>query len=103
MEVLRSTKINSDIDNIFIICNNKVRELLPKGMASQFYRTTAQLLFLYMRACPDIQTLVLLLNTRVKKPDVDDWGKLSHGLIYLKCMRHMKRYLSANSLTSMYW
>ena len=71
-EELRGSKINPHSDNLFTIQEDEDRELLPEELASQFHRTAAQLLFLCMRARPDIQTAVSFLTTRVKSPDVDD-------------------------------
>ena len=51
-------------------------------MASQFHRATAQMLFLCLRARPDVQTAVSFFTTRVRSPDMDDWKKLRH------CMKH---------------
>ena len=51
------------------------KDLLNEEMASQFHRTTAQLLFLCLRARPDIQTAVSFFTTRVRNPDMDDWKK----------------------------
>ena len=50
-------------------------------------------MFLCKRARPDIETLVSFLTTRVTQPEKDDWGKLRHGLMYLKGTLYMKRYL----------
>ena len=72
-------------------------------MAKKFHRTVAQLLFLCKRARPDIETLVSFLTTRVKQPDKDDWGKLRHGLMYLKGTMYMKRYLTADNLSNIIW
>ena len=72
-------------------------------MARQFHRTVAQLLFLCKRARPDVETPVSFLTTRVQEPDEDDWGKLKHCLVYLKNTLHMKRYLSAERLSSIFW
>ena len=63
----------------------------------------AQLLFLCKRARPDIEPLISLLTTRVKEPDKDDWGKLKHGLMYLKGTLHMKRRMKADSLSMIRW
>ena len=83
-EVLRGTKACPAGDNLFKIQDNEDMELLPEEMARQFQKTTAQLLFLCKRARTDVDTLVSFLTTRVKEPDVDDWGELRHGLLYLK-------------------
>ena len=102
-EELTSTKVNPANDNLFTIRDDKDRELLPPEMASQFHRTTAQLLFLTMRARPDVQTAVSFFTTRVKEPDKDNWGKLRMTLMYLKGTLHMKRRLSADSLARVLW
>ena len=50
-----------------------------------------------------METLVSFLATRVKEPDVDDWGKLKHGLMYLKGTLYLKRYLTADLLSNIVW
>ena len=102
-EELRGSKINPHSDFLFNIREDDDRELLLKKLASQFHQTVAQLIFLCMRAHPDIQTAASFLTTRVQSPDVDDWGKLRHCLLYLKGTSHMKRYLSAESLSHIHW
>ena len=69
-------------------------ELLGDEMASQFHRITAQLLFLCLRARPDIQTAVSYFATRVGNPGMDDWKKLRYCMRYLKSTQHMTRHLS---------
>ena len=71
-------------------------------MARQFHRTRAQLLFLCKRARPDVKTLVPLLMTRIKEPDVNNWGKLRHGIMYLRGAMYKKRYLTADSLSNIF-
>jgi hypothetical protein len=102
-EQLTSTKTNPASDNLFKIRDDDDRKILDEGRAKQFHQTVAQLLFLCMRARPDIQTAVSFLTTRVKEPDEDDWGKLRHVLMYLKGTLYMKRCLSADNLTSIHW
>ena len=97
-ETLRGTKASPARDNLFEIREETDRKMLPEEQASQFHRTVAQLLFLCMRARPDVQALGSFLVTRVKAPGEDDWGKLRHGLIYLKGTLYMKRYMTAESL-----
>ena len=72
-------------------------------MARQLHQTTAQLLFLCKRETPDVETLVFFLTTRVKAPDVDDWGKSRNGIMYPKDMLCMKRYLTAESISNIFW
>ena len=77
--------------------------MLPEEQARHFHRTVAQLLFLCKRARPDIEPLVSFLITRVREPDEDDWGKLKHGIKYLKGTLSMKRHMSAESLNTIRW
>ena len=80
-EVIKGTKACPDGDNLFKIRDDEDRDLLTEEMARQFHQTTAQLVFLCKRERPDIETLVSFLTNRVKEPNVDDWGKLRHGLM----------------------
>ena len=102
-EELKGHRINPHGDHLFTVRADDERELLSEEMASQFHRTTAQLLFLCLRARLDIQTAVSFFTTRVREPDMDDWKKLRHCLSYLKGTLHMKRYLSADGLTNIMW
>ena len=79
------------------------RELLSKEVAKKFNHTVAQLLFLFKQTRPYIRTLVFFLTTRVKQLDKDDWGKLRHGLMYLKGTLYMQRYLTADNLSNIVW
>ena len=60
-------------------------------------------MFICKRSRPDVETLVYFLTTRVEDPDVDDWGKLRHVIMYLKVTLYMKRYLTADSLRNIVW
>ena len=53
-EELKGYKVNPIGDYLFAAREDAERELLSEDMASQFYRTAAQLLFIYLRARPDI-------------------------------------------------
>ena len=57
------------------------------------------ILFLCKQARLDIEPLVSFLATRVKELDEDAWGKLKHGLGYLKGTLYMKRHMKADSLS----
>ena len=63
----------------------------------------AQLLFLCKRAHPNIDPLISLLTIRVKDPDEYDWGKIKHGLMYLKVTLHMKIHMKADSISMIRW
>ena len=104
-EELKGYAPNPHQDHLFSIRpdDDPKKEPLGEEMASQFHRTTAQLLFMSMRARPDVQTAVSFFTTRVRAPDMDDWKKLRHCMLYLKGTLHMKRYLSADNLTNIMW
>ena len=102
-EELKGHRLNPHGDNLFTVRADGEQELLSEEMASQFHRTTAQLLFLCLRARPDIQTAVSFFTTRGREPDMDDWKKLRHCLLYLKGTLHMKRYISADGMTNIMW
>lgn len=102
-EELKGHKVNLHQDHLFAIREDGESELLLEEMASQFHRTTAQLLFLCLRARPDVQTSVSVFTTRVREPDMDNWKKLWHYMLYLKGTLHMKIHLSADNLTNIMW
>ena len=72
-KLLKGHKINPHVDYFFNIRDDIKQEILCEDMAGHFRRTTAQLLFLCLRARPDIQTAVVFFATRVREPDMDDW------------------------------
>ena len=59
--------------------------------------------YFYASLHPDIELLISLLTTRMKEPDEGDWGKIKHGLMYLKGTLHMKRYIKMDSLIMIRW
>lgn len=60
--------------NLFQIRDDAER--LSKTLADEFHTVVAKLLFLSLRAHPDILTAVSMLCTRVSKPDMEDRAKL---------------------------
>ena len=102
-EVLRGTKASHFGDHLFTVREDGERKFLPEKQARQFHRTVAQLLFLCKRARPDIEPLISFLTTIVKNPDKDEWGKLNHGLMYLKGNLHKNRQMKAGSLSMIRW
>ena len=63
---------------------NESAEKLPKEKADIFHHVVAKLLWASMRARPDILLAISFLTSRVKAPDVDDWGKLVRLMVYIK-------------------
>ena len=53
-EKVRGHKVNPRGDHLFAVRDDAEKELLSEEMVSQFHRTTTQLLFLCLRARPDI-------------------------------------------------
>ena len=97
-EELKGHKTNPHADHLFDIRADEDRELLPEETARQFHGTTAQLLFMCLRARPDVQTAISFFTKRVREPDMDDWKKLRHYILYLKGTLQTKRYLNADDL-----
>ena len=64
--------------------DNDDDQLLTPALSEEFHHLTAKTLFLSKRACPDLQTTVAFLTTRVKAPDNDDRKKLAKLMKYLQ-------------------
>jgi hypothetical protein len=73
---------------------------LNEELAEAFHHTVYQLLFAADKARCDIQTVASFLTTRVKDPDIDNWGKLVRVLKYLNGTWYMKLILSAGEMNS---
>ena len=102
-EVLRGTKACPTGENSFKVQDDEDREIISEEMDKMFHQTVAQLLFLYKRARPDVTTLVSFLATRVRQTNKNEWGKLRHGLLYLKGTLYTKRYFTADNLPNIVW
>jgi hypothetical protein len=63
----------------------------------------AKLLFLCKRGCPDIQTAIAFLCTRVQQPTEDDYNKLSRCIKYLRGTTELVLRLSAKNLNIIKW
>ncbi len=90
-------------DHLFKVRKEGHNEYLSEEKAQEFHTVVAQLLFLCNRARRDIQVAVAFLTTRVKKPDIDDWGKLRRVLKYLKGTKYMKLTLTIDDLSMIRW
>ena len=78
-------------------------ELLSPDLAEVYHTFTAKLLFACKRARPDMQTLVAVLCTRVKAPNVDDWNKLIQGLKFIEQTLQDKLTLRVDDLRCIHW
>ncbi len=90
-------------ERLFDIRDKKEARPLEEECAIAFHHTTAQLLFMAMRARQNIQTAVAFLTTRVKSPDMDDWGKLKRVLKYLNGTKYLKLRISVENLGIPKW
>ena len=103
-ELIKSTAESPAAEHLFQTRDgDPAQTFLPEEQAQAFHHTVAQLLFVAMRARPDIQTAVSFLTKRVKQPDEDDWGKLKRVLKYLKGTLYMKLTLSVDNLSTIRW
>ena len=57
---------------------------LSKEKADQFHHNVAKLLWASLRARSNILLALSFLTSRVKRPDEDDWGKLTRLVLYIK-------------------
>ena len=78
--------------------------LIDEEKQKVFHRTTAQALFLCKRARPDIQPIVSVLCTRVKKPTDRDFSKLVRMMRYLMSTINYRLKLSiGNGINKLEW
>mmetsp|Transcript_13232 Transcript_13232/g.19019 ORF Transcript_13232/g.19019 Transcript_13232/m.19019 type:complete len:254 (+) Transcript_13232:881-1642(+) len=82
--------------------NNKC-EKISEEMGMIFHRLTAQGLFLCACGRPHIETVIAFLTTRVRKPDKDDWGKLTRMMRYLQATKSFIRTLEADKMLVIKW
>ena len=71
-ELITGKAVTPAADHLFSVRDADEAKCLPEQKAISFHHTTAQLLFLRLRARRYIQTAVSFLTTRVKKSDKDD-------------------------------
>jgi hypothetical protein len=102
-ELITRKAATSKADHLFTISDKKEVRPLKEERALTFHHMVAQLLFMSMRARQDVQTALAFLTTRVKSPDVDDWGKLKRVLKYLNGTKYLKFNLSVDDLGLLKW
>ena len=78
-------------------------KLLPLPQKEIFHQTVARLLWVAIRARPDILTALSFLTTRVQAPDEDDWKKLIRLLCYVQETIDLVLRLSADGSGIMKW
>ena len=72
-------------------------------VAACFHKVVAKMLYLSKRARPDTSLSVAILTTRVRAPDTDDWGKLSHLMDYLRANKDQPLVLGGENEGLLMW
>jgi hypothetical protein len=92
-------------DHLFTIHDSAKAQPLPEEQAHAFHHASVQLLFLSAQARQDIQPVTVILTTRVKSPDKDNWAKVKQLFGYQKgtIKINMPLILSADDLTLLRW
>jgi len=78
-------------------------EKLSQKRARLYHAVVVKLLFVAKRARPDILLAVSFMTTRVKNPDLDDWGKLLRVLSYLQCTLDLSFTLTCERFDKLTW
>jgi hypothetical protein len=78
-------------------------ELLNDKRAKTFQHLMAKTLYLSKIARPDLLPTVSFLTTRVTKPNVYDWKKLSRCIKYLRNTKHLVLTLEAEENLAIKW
>ena len=102
-EEITETPETPAASNLFTVREDSKRELLDEKRAHAFHHAVAQLLFTWIRCRKDAQTGIDFLMMRVRKPDEDDWKKLSRFLGDLKLNIKLPLILRANGVNVLKW
>ena len=97
----KDTKSSAAPNNLFVV-DEDCKKLSP-DKAVAFHNIVAKTLYATKRARPDTCTLEAFLATRVRNPDTQDLGKLSHLVQYLNGTRKMPLTLSADGSGILKW
>ena len=100
-EEFDGTAATPAMNHLFHVNDNA--EKIDEKKSDLFHASVAKLLYLGMRARPDIQTAVAFLTTRVSAPDVDDYGKLIRLTKYLRDTQDLPLTLEADGSGIIRW
>jgi hypothetical protein len=95
------TKTSAAPVNIFKV-DEDCEKLSPKR-AQEFHTIVAKTLYVTKRARLDTSTSITFLTARVRAPDNDDWGKLTHLMKYLRATKDLTLILSARGSGILKW
>lgn len=90
-------------EHLFMVREDGSRKLLDEERARAFHHAVAQLLFVTTRCCRDIQMAISFLTTRVRAPNVDDWGKRKRLLKYIHGTMYLPLTLEGSDLNFIRW
>jgi len=97
--VLYCNKIHTAApDDLFKINVDETK--LSQSQAKAFHNIVAKALYAARRSRPDTALAVAFLTTRVRDPDVDDWRKLKHHIVYFRATRELPLVLGAVSTSA---
>jgi hypothetical protein len=97
----RIAKRTAAPDNLFVV--NEDCEKLGIEAAGCFHKVVAKMLYLSKQARPDTSLSVAFLTTRVRAPDTDDCGKLSHLMEYLRADKDRPLVLGGENEGLLMW
>jgi hypothetical protein len=86
---------------LFVV-NEKCKKL-SKPQQEAFHCVVARSIYLWKHTRPDIGTADSFLTKQVREPDLDNWKKLDHLIIYLKADRLRKWQLGADDSKDLMW
>jgi Reverse transcriptase (RNA-dependent DNA polymerase) len=98
---MRITKVSASPAKKELFDTNNNLPTLPKVELEAFHSVVAKLLYVSIRACPDILLAIGYLCTRVSKPNKEDQEKLKRVLEYLKGTLDLVLTLGADDLHSL--
>ena len=93
------TALNPAVNNIYGKGNSKK---LKKG-TEEFHNSVARIMFVANREKLDIHQTVVVLSTRVREPNKNDWKKLVRMIKYLNGKKKKYLTLSADDLKVIKW
>jgi hypothetical protein len=97
-----STAATPAANHLFAVSKDPMN--LDDTESELFHHTTAKLLFLCKRACPDIQTAMAYLTTQIKQPDRDNYKiMLARVLKYLLGTPNLALTLDSNDAQIVKW
>ena len=97
----RQKIITAAPDDLFKVDQDAMK--LGLAEAKYFHRIVAMMLYVTKRAWPDTALDIAYLTTRVREPDVNDWCKLGHLIVYLKSTCELPLVLGAKSTGVLHW